>query len=517
MLFNSLGFLFVFLPVALLVYYLLIRFGQRRFIYAFFVLATLAFCAAWDPPHVLLLLGSVGFNYLCAGFMQKQKDAGQDPSTAMWVGVGANLLFLGYFKYSSFFLGSLSDLFGAGYSIEKILLPIAISFYTIQQIAFLVDVARGEARISGILRYATFVLFFPKLLAGPIVHYQEMMPQLFSGRAGRFMAANLTIGLAIFTLGLFKKTVIADSAALFATPVFEAVAAGQTIGLLSAWKAAITYTIQLYFDFSGYSDMAVGLARMFGIILPLNFHSPLKAASIIEYWRRWHITLQRFIVSYLYQPLVLPMTRFAASRGLGKWPSFFVATVTPTIIAFVVIGLWHGAAWTFVTFGLMHGIYVGVNEYWRSHRRKARKKSPPGRADIAFYHVLTLLAVMFANVMFRSPSVGDAVTIWGAMLRLDQLGSLPAVLPATIADLVTEPFALAVIAGIIIAFMPNTQQFIGRYRPVLEWAFWRTVAPPVVGLTWRPTIGWAIGLGIILFLGFAFITRGTADFIYLNF
>lgn len=516
MLFNSLGFVFVFLPLALAGYYALIRAGRREWLFLFLVLASLAFYAVWNPPYVLLLVASMLGNYGFGIWIHRRREAGRRPGPALTLGVLANLAVLGWYKYANFLVDNLAAL-GATLHLERIVLPLAISFYTFQQIAYLVDVARGEVRPGGLWRYATFVIFFPQLIAGPIVHYKEMMPQFFGRNLGRFWAADLTVGTAIFAIGLFKKTVIADTAALHSSPVYDAAAAGDPVGLLAGWTAALAYTVQLYFDFSGYSDMAIGLARMFGIRLPVNFHSPLRAASIIDYWRRWHITLQQFIVSYMYQPLVLPLSRLAAERGYGKWPSFAVTVAVPTVVLFVAIGLWHGAAWTFVLFGLMHGSYLAVNEYWREKNRKARRKAPVPASSMALYHALTLVAVVFANVMFRAGSPADAVAIWAGMLSLSELGQLPAVLPATRGELFSEPLVFLLAAGALIFLCPNTQQIMGRYRPILHWARWRDAAPAWIRLTWRPTLPWALFTGFVLFLGTAFILRGQSEFIYFNF
>lgn len=516
MLFNSLEFIFVFLPAVLAGYYLLIRAGLRDWIFLFLVAASLTFYAVWNPPYVLLLLGSMLGNYLFGLGLGRARGAGARRGL-LGGGVAFNLAILFWFKYANFFVDNVNALTGADYNLQRILLPLAISFYTLQQIAFLVDVARGHVQPGGVWRYATFVIFFPQLIAGPIVHYKEMMPQFFGRNLGRFATANLTVGLAIFALGLFKKTVIADSAAGFATPVYDMAAGGETIGLMAAWRAAICYTIQLYFDFSGYSDMALGLARMFGVKLPPNFHSPLRAASIIEYWRRWHMTLQQFIVAYMHQPLVVPLTRFGAERGYGKWQMFALTTAGPTILLFLVIGFWHGAAWTFVVFGLMHGVYLSVNEFWRTYRRKARKKAPPGLWDMAGYHLLTLVCVAAANVVFRAEGVDDAVRIWAGMVRISDLDQLAAILPAHPAELLTEPLAFILTAAALIAFCPNTQQIMGRYNPILNWSRWRGVAPPALAFEWRPTLPWAVATGLVLFVAVAFVSRGQTEFIYFNF
>ncbi|SEA64412.1 MBOAT family O-acyltransferase [Rubrimonas cliftonensis] len=517
MLFNSLEFIFIFLPFTLAFFYGMLFFGLRRYIFVFTVIASSIFYAVWNPPYLLLLGASVAGNY-GVGVLLDRLPASRARSWVFGLGVAANLALLGWFKYTNFFINNLNSA-GFDFTAQNIILPLAISFYTFQQIAYLADVARREVRPAGIWRYATFVVFFPQLIAGPIVHYKDMVPQFFGRHVGRFMAANLTVGLAIFAIGLFKKTVIADTAAGFSTPVYAAAAAGEPIGLLAGWTAAIAYTVQLYFDFSGYSDMAIGLARMFGIVLPVNFHSPLRAASVIDYWRRWHITLQQFIVTYMYQPLVLPLSRFAAEMRLGRWASFGVTVALPTVILFTVIGLWHGAAWTFVLFGLMHGTYLAVNEAWRETRRRARRK--PGGAptwlDRLGYHALTLLAVIAANVMFRAADPGDAVAIWAGMLRFDQLPQIGAALPATAAEAFSEPAVFLALAWALILLGPNTQQIMGRYRPILAWRRWRGVAAPAISLTWRPTPVWAVATAAALFLGVAFVMRGQSEFIYFNF
>jgi alginate O-acetyltransferase complex protein AlgI len=517
MLFNSLPFIFVFLPITLLGYYLLIRAGLARWIFVFLVVASLLFYTVWNPPYLFLLLISMGGNYIFGSWLDARREKGSALAWPTGLGIAFNLAILFYFKYANFFIDNLNLVAGTSYNLERIILPLAISFYTLQQIAFLVDVVRGEIRPSGIWRYATFVIFFPQLIAGPIVHYKEMMPQFFGRQLGRFATANLTIGLTIFAIGLFKKTVLADSAALYASPLYDAAQAGAVIGLLAAWKAAICYTLQLYFDFSGYSDMALGLARMFGIKLPPNFHSPLRAASIIDYWRRWHMTLQQFIVAYMYQPLVIPLTRWGAAKGFGKWQMFTLTTAAPTIVLFLVIGFWHGAAWTFVIFGGMHGIYLSINEWWRMLKRKARKKAKPGIPDMVFYHALTLLCVVVANVVFRAESVEAATRIWAGMVRFGELAQLLAILPTHAAELIIEPFAFIVFCAALIAFFPNTQQIMGRYSPILNWDKWRGVALAPMRMEWRLTVSWAVFMGVVLFLGVAFVSRGQSEFIYFNF
>ncbi|MBN9669877.1 MBOAT family O-acyltransferase [Roseibium aggregatum] len=518
MLFSSLQFIFLFLPFTLAGYYGLIYFGKRDWIFLFLVFASLVFYSVWNPPYVFLLIGSVLGNYVCGKIIQTRAEKNKSNGLSLLLGTVGNLAILGWFKYANFFVDNVNAVTSTQWTLDNIILPLAISFYTFQQIAYLVDIARGEVKAGGIWRYATFVIFFPQLIAGPIVHYKEMMPQFFGRNLGRFWRADLAVGLTIFAIGLFKKTVIADSAATFASPVFDAAHAGQPIDLLMGWKAASCYTIQLYFDFSGYSDMAIGLARMFGIRLPVNFHSPLRAGSIIEYWRRWHITLQHFIVNYMYQPLVLPLARFSVDRGYGKWGSFFVTVAAPTVLVFIIIGLWHGSAWTFVLFGLMHGTYLAVNECWRLLMRKKRRRGGgPGQLTVTVYYLITLACVVLANVMFRAVTPQDAWTIWAAMFQINQITGAWEAFPGTLAEVFSEPFLFVLCCVFIVALAPNTQQLLSRYRPVLEWERWRKVALPVIPLTWRPTALWAVWTGIVLFLGIAFISRAQTEFIYFNF
>ncbi|PQO47860.1 MBOAT family O-acyltransferase [Blastopirellula marina] len=517
MLFNSLLFVFGFLPVVLIGFWILLRLSLRWVLIPYLVCISLLFYGVWNPAYILLLVGSVVVNYLIG--LRIASEANRDRSTGLTLtlGVLVNLLLLGYYKYTGFFIEVTNDVLGLSNDIPRIILPLAISFYTFQQIAWLIDVSRREVKPEGIGRYTTFVIFFPQLIAGPIVHYRELIPQFFGRRFGRYWTANIVVGLVIFSIGLFKKAVIADSAALYSSPIFDAVHGGQNVGLGLGWTAAMCYTIQLYFDFSGYSDMAIGLARMFFIKLPPNFHSPLRATSIADYWRRWHMTLQRFIAGYMFQPLALPLARFAATKGLGRWPSFWVTLALPTLFIFIAVGFWHGAGMTFIVFGLMHGIYLTINEAWRLHYKKRRKKDPPRLVHNSAYWLLTLVAVAFANVMFRAESVSDAVNIWFGMVQIHQVVGFAQVLPYTLSECVSKPLVLILLSSFLIFLCPNTQQIMGRYSPVFDWADWKSVAPSFFKFQFRLTVGWALVFGVVLFLGIAFISRGQTEFIYFNF
>ena len=394
--------------------------------------------------------------------------------TILVAGIAANLGLLGYYKYANFFVDNLNALLGNNLILETIILPLAISFFTFQQIAYLVDAYRGETHEYSFLHYALFVTFFPQLIAGPIVHHHEMLPQFARSTIYRLKAEHLAVGLTIFTLGLFKKVVLADGVAVYATPVFNAAEAGTALTFFEAWGGALAYTFQLYFDFSGYSDMAIGLARMFGIRLPLNFNSPYKATSIIDFWRRWHITLSRFLRDYLYIPLG------GSRKGEAR-------RLTNLLITMLLGGLWHGAGWTFVLWGGLHGCYLVVNNIWRKWRasRGHLHSTPVGRF---FAWLLTMLAVIVAWVPFRAEGMGAIQIMLSAMFGLQGI-SLPTAWNGhlglfetgiksvgfifsgafnnSLANWNRGIYWLASLFSISI-FLPNTQQFMYRYRPALE-------------------------------------------------
>ncbi|MEW6593811.1 MAG: MBOAT family protein [Thermodesulfobacteriota bacterium] len=402
MLFNSYTFIFGYLPVVIGIFFLVAR-CSHQLAAAWLAAASLFFYGWWSPRFVLLLLGSVGFNFAMGYAIARQRL--RQPSSVqvkalLMVAVGGNVALLAYFKYVNFFIATANDLWRAGWTFADIILPLGISFYSFTQIAYLVDVYRGLAREYNPLHYLLFVTYFPHLIAGPILHHKQMMPQFGQREIYRPHAENLTVGLTIFAIGLFKKTVIADHFALYATPVFDLAAANGRLPLLEAWVGALAYTFQLYFDFSGYSDMAVGLSWMFNISLPLNFNSPYKATSIIEFWRRWHMTLSAFLRDYLYIPL--------GGNRQGKMRRYVNLLVT-----MVLGGLWHGANWTFVFWGGLHGIYLLLNHGWRVVYDKLRLPPLPGSTVVA--GALTFVAVVIAWVPFRSASLGAAVNLLSGM------------------------------------------------------------------------------------------------------
>ncbi len=353
MLFNSQEFLFVFLPVTLLGFYLLGPIA-RQWAILWLILMSLVFYGWWRPVNILIIGPSILINFALSSYLLKLSERGDQPGLSravLLLGILFNILFLGFFKYADFVYGTINDVFGANFVLLHIILPLGISFITFQKIAFLIDVQAGRVKAFTFREYCTFVLFFPQLVAGPIVHYREMMPQ-FATATCRFDKENFAVGLTLLFFGLFKKGVLADNIAPLVTPIYEhSAVAGHTPFLLS-WVAALGFTLQLYFDFSGYTDMALGLGRFFGIKLPPNFNSPFKATSIIEFWLRWHMTLTRFLTAYLYNPLVLWMTRRRATKGRpgfsGRNPpvsAFASLLMVPLITTMFISGLWHGAGY----------------------------------------------------------------------------------------------------------------------------------------------------------------------------
>ena len=299
------------------------------------------------------------------------------------------------------------------------MLPLAISFFTFQQISYLADAFQGKIREAGFLRYCLFVSYFPQLIAGPIVHHKEMLPQFAKKRIYSLSYKQLSVGLTILVLGLFKKVVLADEIAKLSTPVFDAAAQGIQLTFFEAWGGALAYTLQLYFDFSGYSDMAIGLAALIGIQLPLNFYSPYKAQNIIEFWQRWHITLSRFLREYLYIPL--GGNRHGSCRKYGN-----------IMVLMLLGGLWHGAGWTCIIWGGLHGMYIMMNHAWRSLLKKTRGHLADLSSFIFIYRMLarclTFMAVVVAWVFFRADNASDAVQIISAMFGGNGLSLFPALL-----------------------------------------------------------------------------------------
>jgi len=431
MLFNSYAFIFLFLPVVLAGYFVL---GRRSNLapVVWLALASLGFYSVSNWQFVALLLASIAFNYLIGYLLIAAKLAPTARFAALIVGVAGDLLVLGIFKYAGFFAANLNALFATHFVVD-ILLPVGISFYTFTQIAFLVDAYRGNVARYALPHYALFVTYFPHLIAGPILHHKDMIPQ-FERKEAKHPDAHLILcGLIIFAIGLFKKTCLADGI----QPLVSQAFGPNTPTFDQAWIGALAYTFQLYFDFSGYSDMAIGMSLMFGIFLPLNFNSPYKAASIIDFWRRWHMTLSQFLRDYLYIPL-----------GGNRHGSLL--RYTNLMITMLLGGLWHGAAWTFVVWGVLHGAYLCVNHAWSNFGPKVAPRFERLANGAAF--ILTFLCVVVAWVFFRADSLATALSVLSRMAD-------PTNIALGRAELVYAVF-VAIYAAIA-WFAPNTQEIMG--------------------------------------------------------
>jgi len=442
---------------------------------------------------------------------------------------------LGYFKYANFFVDNLNQFTGSAWTFAQVILPLGISFFTFTQIAFLVDTYQGKVKEFNFVHYALFVTYFPHLIAGPVLHHAEMMPQFARRAVCHINWDNVAVGLSIFVLGLAKKVLLADSVADFSTPVFSAVQAGGTPMLFEAWVGALAYTLQLYFDFSAYSDMAIGLSLMFNVRLPLNFNSPYKATSIIDFWRCWHMTLSRFLRDYLYIPL-------GGSRlGTGRRYANLVITM-------LLGGLWHGAGWTFVIWGALHGFYLLVNHAWRAFKTRLGW-ADGGRLAALGAGALTFLAVVVGWVFFRADSYSTAVTMLQGMAGMNGVslpGSLEGQLGPVLGShpwLVFEglgPFStLRCVAFLSLGFstvwlMPNVHQIFLRYRPVCEDGddhqratastpdeMSATRAPEWLGklhqrLHWHPSPRRAWATGVLFAFALMGLTR-VSEFLYFQF
>ncbi len=413
MIFNSYAFIFVFLPLVWLGFFGLARRSVRLSV-LWLCLASLFFYGWWNPKFLTLLLASILFNY-GLGCRLSPAAARTWPALrrrwALRAGIAANLLLLGYFKYLNFFISTVNTLGAQQWALQDIVLPLGISFFTFTQIAFLVDASRGQAHDFDFLRYVLFVTYFPHLIAGPVLHHRQVMPQFEDGKTYRFSYENLSIGLLIFAIGLFKKVMLADDLANQVTPVFDQAAQGIGPKFLLAWTAALAYTFQLYFDFSGYSDMAVGVSRMFGVQLPLNFASPYQARNISEFWRRWHMTLSQFLRDYLYIPL--------GGNRLGTGRRYVNLFLT-----MLLGGLWHGANWTFVAWGALHGLYLMLQHAWSATLARLKLPVLPKAIRLILRVLsvgLTFLVVVLAWIFFRADSMSSAWLIVQGCLGLNGL------------------------------------------------------------------------------------------------
>lgn len=392
MLFNSFEFITFFLPLVVVVFYALRKSKFSSASKYWLTGASLFFYSWWNPKYLPLLCVSIFCNYIFAASIQKYHQKGSKYILSM--GVAFNLTLLGYYKYANFFVDNLNNIAGSTLTLETIILPLGISFFTFQQIAFLVDSYRDNETSYSFMDYALFVSFFPQLIAGPIVHHKEMMPQFENIKDSHIDWESIYRGLFLFAVGLFKKVAIADPLAQHANIAFDRL---DVLSFADAWCGSICYTMQLYFDFSGYTDMALGIGLLFCVTLPENFRSPYKATSIQDFWRSWHMTLSRWLRDYLYIPLG------GNRKGNGRM-------LCNVFITFLLGGLWHGAGWTYIIWGAMHGFALLVYNLWRTYGRPLPRLVAWG---------ITFLFINAAWVMFRAKTVADSLKVYSGMLGLN--------------------------------------------------------------------------------------------------
>ena len=396
MLFNSYEFIFLFLPITLIIYFTLNRYGKNNIAKEWLVIASLYFYSYFHLSYLYLILTSIIINYFIGNKLNHKSLTGRGRKIWMIVGVIFNLGLLGYFKYYDFFVENINIIFRTNFTLLHILLPLGISFFTFQQLSFIIDSYNEKSMKYDFLSYCLFVTFFPQLIAGPIVLPNEMLPQFEDKRNKLINYENMNRGLYMFSIGLAKKVIIADTIANFANAGFDKI---ETLNIIEAWMTSISYTLQLYFDFSGYCDMAMGIALMFNIVLPLNFNSPYKSTNIQEFWKRWHMTLGRFMTNYLYIPL--------GGNRLGERK-----TLRNLFIVFMVSGIWHGAGWNFVIWGVLHGICILIHRVWKNSERKMNKL-------LGWFITINLVNIFW--VFFRAETLNTALKVLKEMFSYKSL------------------------------------------------------------------------------------------------
>lgn len=451
MLFTSYLFLFVFLPLSLFIYFGVCKLSGKIGIYAL-VLASLVFYACFDPHYTYLIIGSILTNYCVSSLLTKIPGGTQSLRRKIiaTLGVSFNLGLLGYYKYTDFFIANANSLLGSNYALQNIFLPLGISFFTFQQIGYVVDVYKGQSELPKLREYAIFVMFFPHLVAGPIVHNREIIAQFQDDALKSPRWDNLYAGAALFCVGLFKKVVLADTFAAYVGQGFEA----ASPHFVQAWTASLCYTMQIYFDFSGYSEMAIGLARMFNIQFPQNFNFPYRALDIQDFWRRWHITLSRFLRQYLYIPL--------GGNKQGK-----TRTLVNLFVTFLLGGIWHGANWCFVAWGVLHGAAIVTHRLWSGQGLRLPK-------PVAW--LTTFLFVNFAWVFFRARTWDAALAMLRGMLGLNgvqvskSLAAMQAFLPNIqigVTPLVVDVLVLIVVLLALVEIaLSSYHDLMERYLPM---------------------------------------------------
>jgi alginate O-acetyltransferase complex protein AlgI len=506
MLFSTGVFIYLFLPVSLIGYQLLSRFGRNSLL-GWLAFVSLFFYGYWNPPYLLLLCASILLNFVLAKFIGGLGRPESIRDRWLTIAIVLNLLLLMWFKYLFPLLGFLNAHTLIHHGFGNVLLPLGISFFTFTQIAYLIDLRQGITNPQGLLSYTVFVTFFPHLIAGPIIHPREIMPQLGASKIGPLRKDDMALGLSWFILGLGKKVLLADAFAPKADAFYRNTA---NYGLAATWLGTICYAMQLYFDFSGYSDMALGLARMFSIRFPINFDSPYKAQSIIEFWQRWHMTLSRYIGEYLYTPILRHVNghRMDAGKKVSRkaqatLEGFVQMIFFPTMTSMFIAGIWHGAGLQYLMFGSLHGVYLVINHAWRIFTPKGQPLH--GKLPPAVSTVLTFVCVLVSLVFFRAENVTQAFHVLGQMVGSHK-NALPLFAKASGKDVL-----LVVLAFFIVWAMPNTQEILNQLNN--ETTRFPRLLPQ---LRWRPSVTWSLLL-TLLFCGSILMLDASTSFLYFQF
>ena len=509
MVFSDYKFIFLFLPITLLGFALVSRLGRRP-AKLWLCGASLVFYAWWNPWSLIVLLISILFNFSVASLMMRRARTGKPARYLLPVAIVLNLGALVYYKYLLWLLTLLG--MDSAFA-HDIYLPIGISFFTFTQITFLIDVNEGFEGEYSFINYLLFVTFFPHLVAGPIVHHRDLMPQFEEAKNYRIQPREFAIGLTIFAFGLMKKTFFADNLAVAAERLLGAGGHGP-VG--SAWVGALSYSMQLYFDFSGYSDMAIGLARMFGILFPINFFSPYKATTIIDFWQRWHITLTRFLTAYVYNPVALGLVRRRARKGLSTskrvsktLPGFLELIAFPTLLTMFLAGVWHGAGGQFVVFGVLHGLYLSANHAWRTFAPSVELSGAARFVRELGYNLLVYIAVLVAQIFFQAHSIGEA---WRVVVDLTGLQYAQPLVPDDSQMIAPKELVYLALAMLIARLAPSTMQMMADFNPAIPLGHNFATSR----LRIRFSLGWALVVGVVLGIGLLYITNG-APFIYFQF
>ena len=468
MLFNSYEFIFCYLPIVFCGYFVLAKYRYTKVATVFLMVASLSFYAYWDIHYLPLLLLSIIFNYRIGCYIERYRK-----KILLAIGIGVNFLLLGYFKYTVFLLVSLNDILQTEFIVPNIVLPLGISFFTFTQTAYLIDAYRGETKGYSFWTYGLFVTIFPHLIAGPIIYHRDMIPQFSRLRNFVINYRNIAIGLTFFSIGLFKKTIIADGIAPWANYAFSHVAG---LSFFEAWVGTIAYMLQLYFDFSGYSEMAIGLGLLFNFKFPINFYSPYKALSFIDFWRRWHITFSTYLRNYLYIPL--------GGNRRGKIRQF-----SNIFLTFLLGGLWHGAGWNYILWGCMHGVFIMINHLWKAF---GRPLSPFISWNLTFW---TLSLTM---VMFRAANVSDGIHMIKTMLQVTTIFPSGTYGIALGRLQFGNEFTVFILLGLMIFIL------------------WSKSVPELMK-QFQPNLKWMLVTAILFLISLLTMSGGVSEFLYFQF